>query len=152
MYKEATGSDSAQLSAIIVKAKGYWQYPPQWMDAWCELLTISADYIDNNAVVMLVDKDVVIGFYAIEYSADQGPARLDNLWIDPVFIGKGYGRQLFEHACNIAFKNGCQTLQWDADPNAEGFYSQLGALKIGEVQADVLGVPRVLPTMEISLI
>ena len=42
-------------------------------------------------------------------------------------------------------------MQWDADPNAEGFYNRLGAVKIGEVQANVLGVTRVLPKMEISL-
>ena len=82
------------------------------MDAWLELLTISADFIDNNAVVMLVAKDDVIGFYALEYFEAQEAAHLENLWVDP----DCYGRQLFEHACSNAFKHGYQTMQWDADP------------------------------------
>ena len=53
------------------------------MDAWRELLTISADFIDNNAVVMLVAKDDVIGFYALEYFEAQEAAHLENLWVDP---------------------------------------------------------------------
>jgi hypothetical protein len=38
-----------------------------------------------------------------------------------------------------------------ADPNAEGFYSRMGATKIDEVHGKVLDVKRVLPKMEVHL-
>jgi GNAT superfamily N-acetyltransferase len=90
-------------------------------------------------------------FFGLESRSIDKAAYLEHLWVDPKYIGEGYGRLLFEIACNKAAKIGHKTMELLADPNAEGFYSRMGAIKIDEVHAKVLDVKRVLPRMEVHL-
>jgi len=144
-------NDSTQLTSLILKAKAYWEYPKEWLDVWALELKISPSFIENNEVVILSIDDKTIGFYGLECHSVDKAAYLEHLWIDPKYIGKGYGRILFELACKKAAKIGHKTMELDADPNAEGFYSRLGAIKIDEIHGKVLGVKRVLPKMEVHL-
>ncbi|WP_181950429.1 GNAT family N-acetyltransferase [Shewanella woodyi] len=144
-------NDSTELTSLILKAKAYWKYPEEWLDAWTLDLKISPCFIENNEVVILSINNESIGFYGLECHSTDKAAYLDHLWVDPKYIGKGYGRMLFELACNKAAEIGHKTMELVADPNAEGFYSRLGAIKIDEVHGKVLDVKRVLPKMEVHL-
>jgi len=42
-------------------------------------------------------------------------------------------------------------LEISADPNAEGFYRHMGAVRIGEIRSEIEGQPRVLPRMKLEL-
>lgn len=105
---------------------------------------------------MLVDKDVVIGFYAIEYTSYDTPALLEHLWLAPNIIGKGYGRLLFEHACNNACKHGSQTMQWDADPEeyANEFKTSLAHRAVRALGIDYrwAGCPAKIDNNEIGML
>jgi GNAT superfamily N-acetyltransferase len=57
---------------------------------------------------------------------------LEDLWVDPVAIGSGVGRRLFDHAVVTAAGLGLTSLLIESDPNAEGFYLAMGAERIGE--------------------
>ena len=78
-------------------------------------------------------------------------ARLQHLWIDPPFIGKGLGRFLFEHARATAKNSGRHTLEIIADPNAEPFYRHMGAIRVGDEHSEILGIRRLLPKMIFQL-
>ncbi|HKJ39743.1 MAG TPA: GNAT family N-acetyltransferase, partial [Anaerolineales bacterium] len=76
---------------------------------------------------------------------------VENLWVIPKYIGKGFGKRLFVHALFRARELGYVKLQLMSDPNAVGFYEKLGMIKIGEHYNPIEGHPRILPLMEIVL-
>ena len=72
---------------------------------------------------------------------------LEDLWVEPAWIGRGVGRLLFEHAAEQARERGARRLEWEAEPNAQGFYEHLGATYVRDSEVtewgrvlDVLGV------------
>jgi len=52
-------------------------------------------------------------------------------------IGKGIGRQLWQHAIGSARRLRARYLLVDADPNAEQFYVEMGAERVGDVPSGV---------------
>ena len=54
-----------------------------------------------------------------------------NFTADPGFtqllVGRGIGRRLFRCAAEHARATGARTLEWEAEPNALGFYEKMGA-------------------------
>ena len=91
------------------------------------------------------DENTVRGFYALTVA----PAKveLDHLWIRPEHIGKGLGRELFVHAMQQAAALGTSVVEITAEPNAEGFYEKMGAVRVGELRSELDGRPRILPRM-----
>ena len=77
-----------------------------------------------------MEDDRAVGFYLLTTESDG--MHLDHLWIAPHAMGRGIGRALFEHAVEQARRLGHQTLKIEADPNAEGFYTRMGARRVGE--------------------
>ena len=91
-----------------------------------------------------------MGFYAI--SKDKDRAWLEHLWVLPEFIGQGFGKMLFQHAIERCKELGAGTLEIESDPNAQGFYEHMGALKVGENIGEVDGLRRVLPVLEFTIL
>ena len=55
---------------------------------------------------------------------------LEDLWIDPDWIAKGIGAALFRHTAAHAQELGARRLEWEAEPNAIGFYERMGAVYV----------------------
>lgn len=148
--RPARTDEAAALTAIAHAAKRHWGYPEAWIERWRDVLTITPAYIRGHVVFVAVDgDDRPRGFYALVM--DGTNAVLDHLWMEPAWMGRGLGRELLVHALATARARGAARLEIDSDPHAEAFYRRMGARRVGEVRADVDGVPRVLPRMEITL-
>ena len=72
---------------------------------------------------------------------------LEDLFIEPQHIGKGFGKQLWDHSLAVAQSLGFRKLTLISDPFAESFYAHLGAVRIGETESNALA-GRMLPLME----
>ena len=81
-----------------------------------------------------------MGFYSLRPS--QSAWELDNLWVLPKFMHQGIGRALLAHALATAARGGASEITVDADPNAESFYLECGAIKRGEIPAPIAGQPK----------
>jgi GNAT superfamily N-acetyltransferase len=137
------------LTDIAHAAKRHWAYPERWIESWREVLTITPPYIVEHEVLVAVVGEEVIGFYAL---VDLGTHwSLDHLWVRPQHIGRGVGRRLFAHAVERAQALHPMPLRIESDPNAERFYLRMGARRIGWVPADIDGVRRALPHLELSI-
>jgi GNAT superfamily N-acetyltransferase len=137
------------LTEIAHAAKRHWGYPEHWMQLWCDVLTITPDYIDNSDVYIARLENEVVGFYALVGSGAK--VTLDHLWLSPTQIGSGIGRSLFNHAVSTARQLGAVELEIEADPNAVGFYERMGATRVGENVYELDGQPRVLPLLVYKL-
>jgi GNAT superfamily N-acetyltransferase len=148
--RPARTDEAAALTAIAHAAKRHWDYPEAWIARWSDVLTITPAFIRDHAVFVAADADDhARGFYALAIAG--ADAVLEHLWIEPVWIGRGLGRELLSHAVATARAHGAARLEIDSDPHAEAFYRRMGARRAGEVRADVDDVQRVLPRMEITL-
>ena len=141
--------DASRLTAIAMAAKAYWGYPQHWLKRWEPSLTIDPAYVRANQVYAARAGQELIGFYALVGA----PPRLDldQLWVDPPFIGQGFGKALFHDAVKRAVLVGARELQIEADPHAEGFYLHMGARRVGEYVYDLDGETRVLPKLLVTL-
>ena len=146
--RRATPDEAEALTALAHAAKRHWGYPEEWIDHWRTDLTITSDFIAANEVFVATVDNEIAGCCALVLS--ESLTELEHLWIDPKHMRKGVGRELFEHTKRRAEELGSNTLELSADPNAESFYERMGAKRIGEVPADVLGQSRVLPRMRIQ--
>ena len=142
----ATPEDAETLTRIAVAAKAYWGYPPEWMERWATLLTITPDSIRVNHVYVARHAREIIGFYSL--IARKPAFLLDDLWIEPSHIRQGIGQQLFQHAVRLAQALGAQQLELEAEPHAVGFYEKMGAHYVRDTVSDF---GRILPIMGIDV-
>jgi GNAT superfamily N-acetyltransferase len=147
--RRARPDESDTLTAIAHAAKRHWGYPEKWIAHWKADLTITPEFIRTNEVFVAAIDGKIIGCCALVLS--ESLAELEHMWIEPQFIGTGVGRALFEHARTRAVSLNLRELELAADPNAEGFYQHMGAVRIGEVRSEIDGQPRVLPRMKVGL-
>jgi GNAT superfamily N-acetyltransferase len=137
--------DAAELTEIAMLAKAHWGYPQRWMDLWRITLTIEPETIRDQEVYVAVEDGRRVGFYTL---LGRPPVLdLDQLWVRPEWIGKGFGRALVEHALGRAAALGAGQVNVQAEPHAEGFYQRMGARRVGEYSYELDGQPRILPKM-----
>lgn len=122
----ANPGQAPELSAIALRAKGYWGYSRKQLERWRPLfLTIAPEYIQANRVWVAADYERPLGFAALEQHGED--MVLEHLWVLPDSIGQGIGRRLFLHVAAHVPR-----FVFTSDPHADGFYLRLGARKIGE--------------------
>ncbi|RZJ42048.1 MAG: GNAT family N-acetyltransferase [Chryseobacterium sp.] len=144
----AKPDDHQVLTDITKKSKAYWGYSAEQMEEWSDLLTITEEYIKTNEVYHLSINDVTIAFYSY-LILNEDSAKLDNLFVLPSEIRKGYGKLLMNDFLNKIRETTIKNITLDADPNAQKFYERFGFVKIGEIETSVKD--RFLPIMEKKL-
>ena len=145
----AEPQDADALTEIAHAAKRHWGYPERWIKSWRDTLTMRPEFITANVTYCAMEDGRVIGFYLLTDESDG--LHLDHLWIAPHAMRRGIGRALFEHALGQTRKLGHRTLKIEADPNAEGFYTRMGARRIGVNVTRIENQPRELPLLRYDL-
>ena len=128
--RHALPSEVEYLSGLAFRSKSYWGYSDEFMQACLEELRVDECYIENNPTFVIEAAENTVGFYSLEHiSASE--VELSLLFVDPAFIGKGYGRKLMMHAQEEARQLGYSKMIIQGDPNAERFYRSAGGSVIG---------------------
>jgi len=141
----AKPQDADALTEIAYAAKRHWGYPERWIESWRDTLTIRPEFIAANVTYSAMEDDCAVGFYLLAIENDG--VHLDHLWIAPHAMGRGIGRALFDHAVEETRQLGHRILKIEADPNAERFYTRMGARRVGEVVREIERQRRVLPLL-----
>lgn len=147
--RPARPDEAAALSALALRSKGHWGYDEAFLAACVDDLRIDPTWCDGREVVVVAERaGRLAGFFRVTGTPPVG--RLDFLYIDRPAIGQRVGSALLDAATSAARAMGMQRLHIDADPFAEGFYRQAGAVLIGTAPSQA--VPgRLLPLMELAL-
>ena len=95
--RQALPSEVEYLSELAFRSKAYWGYSDQFMKACLEELTVDECYIENNPTFVIEAAGNAVGFYSLE-RISAAEVELSLLFVEPDFIGKGYGRKLITHA------------------------------------------------------
>jgi len=140
--------EAERLTELTIRSKAYWNYGAEQIEKWRSDLTISPKYIDENEVYKLLINDELIGYYAF-IDLGEKTVTLDNIFIDPKYIGKGYGKVLMEDFLDRIQKIGFKKVILKSDPNAEKFYEKLGFKVVGQSESSIKN--RFLPIMELEI-
>jgi GNAT superfamily N-acetyltransferase len=166
MIRRAVAADAPSLTALAHAAKRHWRYPDEWIELWRRDLTLTPEFIErypvycseraepatasNRPPTLRADLQALatmVGFYALLFAA--ADCELEHFWVAPTHIGSGVGRRLFADAVARCRAIGAPRLWITADPNAEGFYTRMGARRIGAVASTPSG--RTLPRLELPI-
>ncbi|MCU7616157.1 GNAT family N-acetyltransferase [Chryseobacterium sp. PBS4-4] len=145
---KANSDDDKILTEITKRSKAYWGYSDEQMDEWSDLLTITSEYIQNNEVYKLIVNQSVVAYYCY-FEIENNSVRLDNLFVSPENIGKGYGKLLMNDFILKIKQSQRSRIILDADPNAQKFYESFGFVKSGQIETSIKD--RFLPIMELKI-
>lgn len=146
--QKAKPEDHIHLTEITKKSKAFWGYSEEQILAWDKHLTITSAYIQNNSVFNLVEGNKIIGYYSYIIE-DNNQVILDNIFLLPEYIGKGFGTLLMNDFLERMRNEKCKKITLDSEPNAEKFYQKLGFKKVGEFETSIKN--RFMPIMEMNL-
>lgn len=146
--KKAHISDSKQLTELTIRSKSYWKYSKLQIEKWRDDLSVSKNYILEKKVYKLTDNEKLIGYYSY-FKLNEEDVKLENLFIEPDFIGKGYGKMLMLDMLQRIEKTEIKRVILDADPNSRVFYEHIGFKVIGKRKSSIKD--RFLPIMEIKI-
>jgi len=145
---EADIIDHNEITELTKLSKSFWGYSPEQIEKWDADLTITPDYISANKVFKLIFDGNIIGYYSYK-RIDLNTIKLDNIFIQPEYIGKGYGKILMEDFFERIKKEEVENIILNSDPNAEGFYKKFGFKVTGKIESSIEG--RFLPVMKLIL-
>ena len=150
----AKAEECGTLSALALRSKAYWGYDPNFVQACRDELAVNPAGIAAGRVVVLVEEDTPLGFYALDPGERRDEAEISLLFVEPAVIGRGIGRALWEHAVARARDQGLRRLKVMSDPFALGFYRSVGATLSGKARSAVCapdGSERCLPVLHYDL-
>ena len=130
--RPAGGKDAPLLTALALRSKAHWGYTDEFIAACREELTYTKEQLEAPKIFgqICLSHELPVAFYVLEQTGVD-VAELDALFVEPEFIGKGIGKILIEHAKKQAGKLGIVTIVIQGDPNAQPFYTAIGALPCG---------------------
>src|SRR5579883_474666 len=128
--RRARPDEADTLTALIVRAKSYWGYDQSFIEACRPLLTLTSESIERDPVYCAEVGETVVGVNHLKWLNEQEVC-LEDLFVEPAFIGQGIGRLLWHHAVGLARTMGAGSLVLEADPHARPFYEHMGAVVEG---------------------
>jgi GNAT superfamily N-acetyltransferase len=145
--REGREDDFERLREIAVDAKAHWGYDRALVEDWATRGDFEPESLRARLVYVAEADRAPIGWAALIPRGEVG--WLEDLWVTPAWIGRGVGRRLFEHVADRARELGARRLEWEAEPNAQGFYAHLGGTYVRESEVTEWG--RVLDVLGIEL-
>jgi len=135
------------LREIAVEAKAHWGYDRALVEEWALGGDFDPESLRKRFLYVAEADGRPVGWAALIPRGEVG--WLEDLWVDPPWIGRGVGRMLFEHVAAEARQRGARRLEWEAEPNAQGFYEHLGATYVRDSEETEWG--RVLEVLGVDL-
>lgn len=133
LFRRARADEANALGEMTIAGVSYWgtdeEFPELVEDLRKNGLP-TPDYIKESPVYVLEKEGQLIGFYGLEDR--EGYIEMRYLFLDTDYIGKGYGKKLWEHAVKEAKKSKFDRMRILSDPNSGDFYAAMGAKQEGE--------------------
>jgi len=135
------------LREIAVEAKAHWGYDRALVEEWALGGDFDPESLRKRLLYVAESDGRPVAWAALIPRGEVG--WLEDLWVEPAWIGRGVGRALFEHVAAEARQRGARRLEWEAEPNAQGFYEHLGATYVRDSEETEWG--RVLEVLGVDL-
>lgn len=148
--RPARPEEAEALSALKLRSKAYWPYSETQMDAFARVMALTPEELRApDAESHVVECDSAVAGYGRLKRLEEC-LYIDDLFIDPPYIGRGCGRALAEHLLERAAAGLDRWVYVVADPYAVDFYARLGFVAAGEAESEAIP-GRMLPRMKLDL-
>lgn len=146
--RTAEAQEGERLREIAIASKSYWGYDLDRVREWAAIGDFSPEGLRGRKEAYVADVDGrAVGWIAVIPNGDV--CWLDDLWVEPAQIGTGIGSRLFRHAAERGRQPGARRMEWEAEPNALGFYERMGGRYLRDSEPSAWG--RVIPVMGVDL-
>ncbi len=145
--RPAHPQEGERLREIAIAAKSYWGYEPGSVETWAAMGDFSAQALADKAVHVAEVDGRPVAFATLIPKGEISV--LDDLWVEPQWIGQGIGAWLFRFCAEEARRLGAKRMEWEAEPNAVGFYERMGAQRLRDSERTMWG--RVIPVLGTDL-
>lgn len=125
IFIESSVHDIDQLNNIAFLSESHWGHNQNMMAIFKEEYRLTQEYLKNNKVFNMVLDGNIIGFYA--FNMTQEIPELEYFYLKPEYIGKGYGRKLWNEAIKFCKKNKIQEFSFVAGGEVKNYYLKMGA-------------------------
>jgi GNAT superfamily N-acetyltransferase len=139
--------DFERLREIALDAKAHWGYDRALVEEWAQAGDFEPETLRSRLLYVAEAEGQPVGWAALIPRGEVG--WLEDLWVEPRWIGRGLGRALFERVADEARQLGARRLEWEAEPNASGFYEHLGGAYVRDSEETEWG--RVLQVLGVDL-
>ncbi len=143
--REAVREDEQRLREIASAAKASWGYDQERVGRWVDTLRLFGDAAPNAEIYVAEQDGHPIAWMRV-VPCDEFCV-LEDLWVEPTSQRAGVGSALFRLAERRANELGARWLEWEAEPNAIGFYERMGGRHIRDTPPNEWG--RVLQVMAV---
>jgi GNAT superfamily N-acetyltransferase len=145
--RPARPDEGDRLRELASASKGHWGYEPEQIRRWVEGGDFSPAGLRGKLVFVADANGDAVAWAAV---IPKGEVMwLEDMWVDPPWIGKGLGSLLFDHALALAREHGARSMEWEAEPHAVGFYQRVGGRHLRDSEPTEFG--RVVPVMGIAV-
>ena len=143
----ASAADCAALTELSMRSKAHWGYDAALLAAFRPPLTITPALFAREGFAVVREGGGFAGLVSVTQEGQMG--ELARLFVDPAWMGRGYGAALFGWAMQALAGRGATAMRIEADPGAEAFYLRMGARRIGVAPSEAIP-GRMLPLLEIA--
>jgi GNAT superfamily N-acetyltransferase len=148
ILRRALPSEADAARQLIGRSMAVWDKPAGHLHEAIGLMSLSAADIERDEAWVLDDGERMVGFLRISLAGRE--AEIEELHLEPEWIGRGLGRRLFEHGVERARARDARRLIWSTDRYALGFYLAMGGVITGSEPSGIEG-DEPLTTMELRL-
>lgn len=147
LIRRAQPEEAEALTALIMRSKAHWGYSQELLDGWRSALTLRAETIARDPVYCAVIDSALAGVLHLK-ALNGGETLLDDLFIEPTFIGTGVGGALWRQAVTLSREYGATAVVLDADRHAIPFYQHMGAILVDDANVPAPSTPRMRYDLE----
>ena len=149
--RRAAPHEAAALTALAMRSKASWGYDADFMERCRAELTVREAHIWERPTYVTTAGDEIVGFFSLApLQDDPGAYDVALFFVEADHVGRGIGRALWERMVCAAAREGARRIVIESDPFAEGFYSRMGARRVGERPSPV-DPARSLPVLRYDL-
>jgi GNAT superfamily N-acetyltransferase len=145
--RPARPPEGERLREIAIASKSTWGYDLDRVRQWAALGDFSDEGLRKKEFYVADAAGEAVGWAALIPKGEV--CWLDDLWIDPAWMGRGLGTLLFQHAVARGRQVGAVRLEWEAERHSVGFYEKMGGRYLRDSEPGVWG--RVNAVMSIDL-
>ena len=135
--RRAEPSDTGAARELIGRSMAVWDKPSDYLEEAMGLMSLSPEDIERDEAWVLDDGTQIVGFLRVSVSGTD--AEIEELHLEPAWIGRGLGRRLFEQAVERARAVRAERLVWSTDRYALGFYLTMGGVITGSEPSGIAG-------------
>lgn len=144
-FRAALEEDAENLSNLAFNSEKYLGYDANYMSRFSDFYNVTESFIDQHLVYIMEEAGRALGFWGLNET--ENIWELEFFYISPEYIGKGYGRKLWDSLVAECKKRGISEFQMVTSPQSSQFYEKMGAKVIGQSESLIVK-GRMVPRLE----